>query len=110
MVLHGNLWSSDVVDDAIRKLEEAGFSDGDHGNLAGRCEQVIRDFQKLGNTSIQSDPDILAMTASMEIVMEFARKFDAVREADVELREKADRGLSTPEIVAMGDVVFKPYR
>jgi hypothetical protein len=46
----------------------------------------------------------------MEIVMEFARKFDAVREADVELREKADRGLSTPEIVAMGDVVFKPYR
>jgi len=110
MVLHGNLWSSDLVDDAIRKLEEAGFSDGDHGSLAGRCEQVIREYQKLGNTSIQSNADILAMTVSLEIVMEFARKFDAVREADVELREKADRGLSTPEIVAMGDVVFKPYR
>lgn len=108
MVLHGNIWNSSLIEDACRRLEEAGFNDGDHGDLAGRCEQVIRDYRKQRVLRLRRvDSDILAMAVSRKIVMEFARDFDAVRQADVELRKKADVELSTPEILAMGDVAFK---
>ena len=47
------------------------------------------------------------MTVSMKIVMECARKLDEARTMKLELRDKSDVEISTPEILAMGDVAFR---
>ena len=110
MAMHGNLSSSGLIDDAVRKLEEVGFNDDDYGDLAAICEDALHEYGKLGHATIGSNPDILAMTVSMKIVMECARKLDEARIMKLELRDKSDVEISTPEILAMGDVAFTGWR
>jgi hypothetical protein len=90
MAMQGNIRSSELVDDAIRRLEEVGFNDDDHGDLAAICEEVLHEYGKLGHATIRSDSDVLAMTVSSKIVTECARKLDRARVAMKEMMDGPD--------------------
>jgi len=88
------VWRSDLIDEACRQLEEAGFNDDEHGDLGAACDQVLYESGTLRagrRARLPNDPDKLATTVSMGLVRECVRRANEAVEAHLALVDRLER-------------------
>ena len=59
-------WASDLIDEVCCQLQNAGFNDDEHGDLAAITEEVLHTGVK-GNRSLFWNPNQVARVVAMEL-------------------------------------------